>query len=443
MILRPRQQEIQLDAGRDAIFRRLRATHPQALLLDGSGGFADAWAQGALVALEPKLCLLADRSRGVGPPEPLAALAALLRERRECGGEQTGLVALMGYELLGGNGAGRDALPELMVLAVDQSLRFLGSGRAVLTLRLPAGGEQDRYRRMLDLAGEPAPPSAAQAVGRPRTSLPREAYLAAVKRIKRHIERGDIYQANLCQRIVVEHLGDSLELFFELARRTPAPRSAFVQVAQFALGSVSPETFVHMSPGGTIETLPIKGTRPRGRTEQADAAAAQELLGSEKDRAELLMVVDMERNDLSRVCRPGTVRVMEFATLRSFAAVHHLVARIAGQLQPEVDARALIQATFPGGSISGAPKIRAIEILQQLESVRRNFFTGALFWFGDDGSVESSILIRSVLFDGQRAIVGAGGGIVADSDPEQEWQESNLKARALCQALGFEPEEAA
>ncbi len=153
------------------------------------------------------------------------------------------------------------------------------------------------------------------------------------------------------------------------------------------------------------------------------------------------MIVDLERNDLGRVCRPGTVRTAELAGLRSFATVHHLVGRVEGRLRPGVGVEEILRATFPGGSITGAPKLRAMQILEELEPVRRNYFTGCLFWFGDDGGVESSILIRTLVFSRGVALLGAGGGIVADSDPEQEWLESNHKARALANVLGFDPAE--
>jgi para-aminobenzoate synthetase component 1 len=166
------------------------------------------------------------------------------------------------------------------------------------------------------------------------------------------------------------------------------------------------------------------------------------LLSSEKDRAELVMIVDLERNDLGRICRTGTVRVDPGIGLRSFPAVHHLVACVSGELLPDVGWLDLLAAAFPGGSVTGAPKRRAVRILQELEPVDRGYFTGSLFWFGDDGSMDSSILIRTATFTRQRAWLGAGGGVVADSDPEREWQESNDKARAPAEALGFVPEQA-
>jgi aminodeoxychorismate synthase component I len=279
-------------------------------------------------------------------------------------------------------------------------------------------------------------------VERPRTSLPRDDYLRAVGTVQHHIVRGNIYQANLCQRFSVGYEGKPLDLFDELSASTAAPHSAFIRTPDFSIASLSPETFLRMRSTAELETWPIKGTRPRGGTDESDLAAASELQSSAKDRAELVMIVDLERNDLSRVCEPGTVRVSELARLRSYATVHHLVAGVHGTLRDDVDVEALVRATFPGGSITGAPKLRAMEILHGLEPVRRGFFTGSLFWFGDDGSLDSSILIRTLVFNGRQAFLGAGGGVVADSDAEQEWRESNHKARALAAALGFDPEEA-
>jgi para-aminobenzoate synthetase component 1 len=274
------------------------------------------------------------------------------------------------------------------------------------------------------------------------TSLPREEYLSAVRTLKRHITRGDIYQANLCQQFRLGCSGDELELYRELATRAPAPRSAFFDTGRVRLVSVSPETFLTLDASGRIATHPIKGTRPRGASEAADREQRESLLRSPKDHAELLMIVDLERNDLGRVCRTGSVRVTGLAALRSFATVHHLVASVEGRLEPGIDMVDLLRASFPGGSITGAPKLRAIELLAGVEPVRRGWFTGSLFWFGDDGTTDSSILIRSLVLRDGRAWLGAGGGIVADSDPEEEWRESNHKARALAEALGFDPEEA-
>jgi para-aminobenzoate synthetase component 1 len=266
--------------------------------------------------------------------------------------------------------------------------------------------------------------------------------LRAVAQVQRHIEAGDIYQANLTQRFDAAFDGDPFDLYRVLRAGTPAPRSAYVEIPGLALASVSPEVFVDVDRDGAMDTRPIKGTRPRGLTPGADKAAADALLASEKDRAELVMIVDVLRNDLGRIARTGSVSVRELHALRSYPAVHHLVARVLGARRTGVGAAELVAAVFPGGSITGAPKQRAIELLAGIEPCPRGLYTGSMIWFDDDGSMASSILIRSAIVTGDRVFIGAGGGIVADSEPEAEWAEANAKARALTRALGFEPEEA-
>jgi para-aminobenzoate synthetase component 1 len=274
------------------------------------------------------------------------------------------------------------------------------------------------------------------------TSLPHDRYIDAVVQLQRWITAGEIYQANLCQRFDATWCGDPLAYFERVAVDQTVPRSAFLSIDDLCVASFSPETFVTLA-DGVIETLPIKGTRPRGATPEQDRAAIDELLASPKDRAELLMIVDLERNDLGRICRPGSVEVPELAALHSYPAVHHLVARIRGRIRDGVSWTEMVRAIFPGGSITGAPKKSAMERLRRVEPVARGPFTGSLFWCGDDGSIDSSILIRTAVFAGERVSIGAGGGIVADSEPQAEWAESNHKARALTRALGFDPEDIA
>ncbi len=378
----------------------------------------------------------------------LQALEDRVLERRAAGGSaDTGLLALVSYDLGSparpGDPAGE--LPGLVLIEVDASLRFPPGGSPRLTARheTPDG---PALREIVDEVCEPAGEEdrvrSAPTRRRAWTSLPRERYLGGVRRLQQHIRAGDVYQANLTQRFAVEHGTDPLELYARLVARTPAPRSALVVGSGWALLSASPETFLTVDAAGRVETRPIKGTRARGASAGEDRAAAERLLASEKDRAELIMITDLERNDLGRICVPGSVRVPQPVGLESFAEVHHLVSRVVGRLRDDVGPAELLRATFPGGSITGAPKIRAMELLGELEPVGRNFYTGSLIWFGDDGSVDSSILIRTIVVDGRRAYVGAGGGIVADSDPVAEWEESNHKARAMTEVLGFEPEEA-
>jgi len=409
--------------------------------LDGSGGDGHGWGSGPLVAVDPGCVAYTDGELCEG----LATLERLVAERRALGGtSETGVAALLAYELFDDARPTHATPARLVVLTVDGSVRIQEGSAALLSARDPS--RIDSLRRRLDaLSGkapvEPATPL--RSIGRPRTSLPRTAYLKAVEGVKAHIAEGDIYQANLCQRFCVECDGDPFAAYAKMTVTTPAPRSAFVETPWFTLVSLSPETFLRASRSGVVETWPIKGTRPRGATPAEDREAAENLMASEKDHAELLMIVDLERNDLSRVCRAGSVEVPELAALRTYPAVHHLVARVRGRLAANVGIRDLLRATFPGGSITGAPKIRAMEILRELEPVARGLFTGSLFWFGDDGTLDSSILIRSWVFSGGRGWLGAGGGIVADSEPDEEWQESNHKARALTEAVGFDPEEAA
>ena len=203
-----------------------------------------------------------------------------------------------------------------------------------------------------------------------------------------------------------------------------------------AILSASPEPFLAVDAAGQVTTDPIKGTRPRGRTREEDRGLACELLASEKDRAENVMIVDVLRNDLGRVCVPGTVRVPRLCRLERTAAVQHLVSTVTGQLAPGRDAFDLLAASFPGGSITGAPKIRAMELLESLEPVRRGPYTGALGWIGPDGAMATSILIRTFVADGTRLTLHVGGGITYRSDPAAEWDETVAKARGPLSAIG-------
>ena len=309
---------------------------------------------------------------------------------------------------------------DVVVLEVDGVIQFSPGAPPVA---IGHADEVDRAVRALDRGLVPVA-AAAQVVaasGRPKTSLPRDAYVRAVSRVQEHIARGDVYQANLTQRFEAPFGADPWALYRALAAATPAPRSAYVELPGFALASVSPEVFVDADAHGSAETRPIKGTRPRGKNPDEDAAAAAELLASVKDRAELVMIVDVLRNDLSRIAHMGTVAVPELLTLRTYPAVHHLVARVVATLTDGVTPGGLLTAICPGGSITGAPKQRAIELLRELEPCPRGLYTGCLVWFDDDGSMASSILIRSAVITDGRVRIGAGGGVVASATTEQVW----------------------
>jgi para-aminobenzoate synthetase component 1 len=259
-----------------------------------------------------------------------------------------------------------------------------------------------------------------------------------VRRVKDYIAAGDIFQANFTQRFETAVDVDPRELYVRLRRRNPSPFAAFLDAGRgrAVLGS-SPERFLRLR-GRDIETRPIKGTRPRGGTPAEDKTSAEELLASAKDAAELAMIVDLERNDLGRVADYGSVRVAEARTLEAYPTVFHLVATVTGELAAGRDAVDLIKASFPGGSITGAPKVRAMEIIEELEPTARSVYTGGLGWIDLAGDMDINIVIRTMLYDRGRVTYQVGGGIVADSDPEAEYDECLAKGRALAEVLGGE-----
>ena len=268
-----------------------------------------------------------------------------------------------------------------------------------------------------------------------RSNFTRAGYLDAVARVIEYIRAGDIFQANLSQRLEAPLVGTPLALYDRLRRRNPAPFAAFLEFGDLVVASSSPERFLRVQPDGRVETRPIKGTRPRGLGPEHDAALALALAESEKDRAENVMIVDLLRNDLSRVCRPGTVRVPELFALEHYATVHHLVSTVVGELAPDHDAVDLLRAAFPGGSITGAPKVRAMQIIAELEPTARGVYCGAIGYLSTSGALDASIVIRTYLVRGRDVYFQVGGGIVADSDPQQEYRETLDKAQALITAL--------
>jgi para-aminobenzoate synthetase component I len=276
-----------------------------------------------------------------------------------------------------------------------------------------------------------------------RSGLPRAAYEAGVETIRAEIARGEIYQANLTRRLETSFRGDPWPIYRRVRTGDPALFAAFLDLgpspvtgAPRAIVSASPEPFLSVTSDGRVAADPIKGTRPRGTDREADRRLACELLTSEKDRAENVMIVDVLRNDLGRVCTAGSVRVPRLCRLERTAAVQHLVSTVTGTLAPGRDAFDLLSAAFPGGSITGAPKIRAMELIESLEPVRRGPYTGAAGWFGPDGAMETSILIRTFVADGSRLTLHVGGGITWRSDPAEEWQETVDKAGGPLGALG-------
>jgi para-aminobenzoate synthetase component 1 len=276
-----------------------------------------------------------------------------------------------------------------------------------------------------------------------RSGLDRAAYETGVESVRQSIAAGDIYQANLTRRLATPFRGDPWPLYRRLRTGDPSLFAAYLDLganpltgAPRAIASASPEPFLSLTADGVVETNPIKGTRPRGRDRDDDRRLARELLLSGKDRAENVMIVDVLRNDLGRVCIPGSVRVPRLCRLERTAAVQHLVSTVTGRLEPGLDAFDLLAASFPGGSITGAPKIRAMELLEGLEPVRRGPYTGIAGWIGADGAMGSSILIRTFVADGERLSLHVGGGITWRSEPAAEWAETIAKARGPLDAIG-------
>lgn len=272
-------------------------------------------------------------------------------------------------------------------------------------------------------------------IGAFSSSMSQEQYETHVRSIHEYIKAGDIYQVNLTQCFSTTTSGTSLfPLYQHLRKGTPAPLASWMNLNNREVLSSSPETFLRIS-GNQIETRPIKGTRPRYKDTQQDLDSAQELLLSEKERAELVMITDLERNDLGQVCEFGSVTVTDLLTLEKLEHVYHLVSTVTGVLREDIDHIAALQACFPGGSITGAPKKRAMEIIAELEPVPRGLYTGAIGYLGFNNESQFSIPIRTLIHENQTLHYHVGAGIVADSDPVEEYQETIAKAKGIRLAI--------
>lgn len=262
----------------------------------------------------------------------------------------------------------------------------------------------------------------------------RESYLAAAQQAIEYVNAGDCFQVNLSQRLLAPLREQPFELYRRLRQCNPAPFAGYFDLGDFAIVSASPERFLRVE-NREVETRPIKGTRPRGATPQEDRRRAAELAASSKDRAENVMIVDLLRNDLGRVCEYGSVRVPKVCQVETFRYVHHLVSEVRGRLAANKTPFDLLRACFPGGSVTGAPKVRAMEIIAELEPTARGPYCGSLGYVGFDGSMDTNILIRTFTAGRGWLQFPVGGGIVADSDPEREYDETLHKAEGLLQAL--------
>lgn len=435
-----------------------------ALLESARPGRAGRW---SLLVAEP-VAVLEGSSPG---PDPFAAARALLgrldRTPLPAGAPPFagGLVGHLGYDLgrrlerLPARAIDDQGLPVLRLGLHAWAIAWDGrDGRAFLAGRAIDGDAAALERSLAEvraraegglrvpLRGEPAFPRLVF-----RSEIDRAGWIARVEAVREAIAAGELYQANLTRRLAAPFAGVPWSVFRRLRSGEPAMFTAYLDLGRAgpddtdgsrqprpgrAVISASPEPFLALDATGGVRTDPIKGTRPRGATPADDRALAAELLGSAKDRAENTMIVDVLRNDLGRVCRPGSVRVPRLWRLERTPSVQHLVSTVTGQLASGRDAFDLLAATFPGGSITGAPKIRAMELIESLEPFRRGPYCGAALWVDAGGAMGSSILIRTFVADGQRLTLHVGGGITWRSDPAAEWEETRTKARGPLSAIG-------
>ncbi len=328
---------------------------------------------------------------------------------------------------------GADAgLPTMRFLLAETVVAF-DHVRRTMTVT----GERGAVDRAIDALGGPlgVPVAEPVAPGTAEAEMTEAGYVAAVERAKEHIAAGDAYQIVPSQRVRRTTGASPAAIYRALRAVNPSPYMFLLDMEGYQLIGSSPETHVRLDLDGTCELRPIAGTRPRGATLAEDDALAAELLESEKDRAEHTMLVDLARNDLGRVCRPGSVRVERFMDVERYSHVMHLVSRVFGQIGDGRDAPALLRATFPAGTVSGAPKVRAMQIISELEGRRRGAYAGAVGWLGFGGDMDTCIAIRTVVLRDGVAYLQSGGGIVADSDPDDEYREAMNKVAALGAAI--------
>jgi len=301
--------------------------------------------------------------------------------------------------------------------------------------RIQESTRQQVQQRIKAGKGELSPDRAFKLLSPFVSNLSRADYGRALNRIDDYIHAGDCYQINFTQRFSARCTGDPWQAYCALRPIAPTPFAAYLESGDGAILSLSPERFIEASPEGQVETRPIKGTRPRGKEKQEDQLLARQLLESGKDRAENLMIVDLLRNDLSKSCLPGSIEVPELFSIEHYPNVHHMVSSIRGVLRPGVTPARLLRDSFPGGSITGAPKIRAMEIIDELEPHRRAVYCGSIGYLSCCGHMDTSITIRTLLVRKGQVYCWAGGAIVADSDVDDEYQECFNKINNLLQTL--------
>jgi para-aminobenzoate synthetase component 1 len=431
------------------------ADEPWAVLLD-SGSHLPGQSRFDLIAAEPWATLV---TRGAAteirttagvqtsPRDPFALLRELLEPGSipvSPGPFAGGAIGYFGYDLgrrlerLPALAADDEALPQLAIGVYDWAVVIDHARReAWLASAGRTESTSERWPALMERFSRPPPERTRvpfRTSGPAHSNMTRAAYLDAVARIMRYIADGDCYQVNLAQRFEARASGDPWRAYRALRAASPAPHGAYLNLPFAQVLSASPERFLRVR-GAGVETRPIKGTRPRAADPQRDAQHARELERSAKDRAENLMIVDLLRNDLAKSCRPGSVRVPRLFEVESFPSVHHLVSTVTGELAPGRDAIDLMRGCFPGGSITGAPKVRAMQIIEELEPHRRGIYCGSIGYIGYDGAMDSSIAIRTLVYRAGVLRFWAGGGIVADSVAEDEYQETLDKAKPFLQLV--------
>ena len=361
---------------------------------------------------------------------------------------QTGVVGYFGYDLgrllerLPESADDDLGLPDMQVGFFDWTLAAdHKTGRSWLIVAGPPADIDQRFASRLDWLSdaiarpttpEDAPDSSSVVF---RSNYARDEYVRAVERAQEYILAGDIYQVCLSQRLTAGYDGDGWGLYRALRYLAPVPHGAYLRFGDVEVLSASPERFLQLQ-GRQVETRPIKGTIRRGETDREDRELARQLAASEKDRAENIMIVDLLRNDIGRVCRIGSVKAPRIAGLEAHPNVWHLVSTISGELSPDKDAIDLLKACFPGGSVTGCPKIRAMEIIEELEPVRRGIYCGAIGYLGFNGDMDTNVVIRTLIKSSNQLHLQVGGAVMADSDPEGEYAETLVKAGSVVQALG-------
>jgi para-aminobenzoate synthetase component 1 len=438
------------------------ASHPQAVWLDSalpghprSRYSLVALEPGAVVTLNPNgTGVLAKGRVRVSLADPWKFFAESLASFRVPAESHPffsgGWVGFLSYESYGSRGKpqpkGRaPGFPDGVFFGVDTGLILdsVGDRAWVFSLgfdwetkKAERGLAERRIRDWVNRLARPvagtSPVTAARSL---RSNFTRERYRDAVREIREALFAGDCYQVNLSQKFFAEGDFDSASLYLKLRAHAPAPQMAFLNLGDSQILSASPELLLEIA-GGEARSYPIKGTRPRSADPEEDRRFRETLLASSKDAAELLMIVDLVRNDLGRFCVPGSVRVPQLRSLETFPLVHHLVATVQGTMRPEVTPWEALLAVSPGGSITGAPKLKAMEIIDRLEPDPRGIFTGSIGYADFSGRAAFNIAIRTAWLSGKSLEFGAGGGIVADSDPEAEYEETLHKARGFFEAIG-------